>query len=203
MIVDFSRVSASSGYHLLTQTIIPRPIAWILSENEDKTLNLAPFSFFNAVCAEPPLLMVSIGKKPGGEVKDTRRNMLSGRDFVVHIANTRQAHELSNSAASLNYGESELAIDTLALAPFEGCTIPRLADAPVAYHCKFYDSHIIGPSEQAVLYAEVVQLYVDDELVDIVGDRTIIDADKMNPLSRLGGANYGVLEKSFSLVRPS
>jgi flavin reductase (DIM6/NTAB) family NADH-FMN oxidoreductase RutF len=202
MIVDFNSISPSNGYHLLTQTIIPRPIAWILSENEDGSLNLAPFSFFNAVCSEPPLLMVSIGKKPNGELKDTRRNMLSGRDFVIHIASLSQAQALSNSAATLAYGDSELAIDDLALENFEGCAIPRLAASPVAYHCKFYDSHIIGPSEQEILYAEVVRLYVDDSIVNISNDRTLIDADKMNPLSRLGGANYGALKESFSLLRP-
>ena len=114
MIVDFNSISPSNGYHLLTQTIIPRPIAWILSENEDGSLNLAPFSFFNAVCSDPPLLMVSIGKKPSGEIKDTRRNILSGRDFVIHIASLTQANVLSRSAATLVYGDSELEIDDLA-----------------------------------------------------------------------------------------
>ncbi len=202
MIVNFDNISSSSGYHLLTQTIIPRPIAWILSENDDKTLNLAPFSFFNAVCSDPPLLMVSIGKKPHGEIKDTRRNMLSGRDFVVHIANLKEAQALSHSAATLDYGDSELAIDDLPLADFDGCSISRLAGAPIAYHCKFYDSHLIGPDEQAIMYAEVIQLYVDDNVVNKVDDRIVIDPDRVNPLSRLGGANYGALDKSFSLVRP-
>lgn len=202
MIIDFNNINPSNGYHLLTQTIIPRPIAWILSENEDKSLNLAPFSFFNVVCSEPPLLMVSIGKKPNGEIKDTRRNLLSGRDFVVHIANLAQAQALSHSAATLDYGDSELAIDNLPLESFEGCPIPRLADSSVAYHCKFHDSHIMGPSEQAVLYLEVVQLYVNDNIVDTDGKRIVIDADKMNPLSRLGGSNFAALDKSFSLLRP-
>ncbi|MFT6237218.1 MAG: flavin reductase (DIM6/NTAB) family NADH-FMN oxidoreductase RutF [Cellvibrionaceae bacterium] len=202
MIVDFNSISPSNGYHLLTQTIIPRPIAWILSENEDGSLNLAPFSFFNAVCSDPPLLMVSIGKKPSGEIKDTRRNILSGRDFVIHIASLTQAQVLSRSAATLVYGDSELEIDDLALETFAGCSIPRLADSSVAYHCKFYDSHIIGPSEQAILYAEVIQLYVNDDMVNVSNERTVIDADKMSPLSRLGGANYGALKESFSLKRP-
>jgi flavin reductase (DIM6/NTAB) family NADH-FMN oxidoreductase RutF len=202
MIVNFNSISPSSGYHLLTQTIIPRPIAWILSENEDASLNLAPFSFFNAVCSDPPLLMVSIGKKPSGEIKDTRRNMMSGRDFVIHIANLAQADALSHSAATLNYGDSELEIDDLRLATFPSCPVPRLADSTVAYHCKFYDSHIVGLSEQAIIYAEVIQLYIDDEIVEVSNERTIIDADKLRPLSRLGGANYGALKKSFSLKRP-
>ena len=202
MLVDFNSISSSAGYHLLTQTIIPRPIAWILSENEDATLNLAPFSFFNAVCSDPPLLMVSIGKKPSGEIKDTRRNILSGRDFVIHIANLSQAQVLIRSAATLAYGDSELATDDLALETFMGCSIPRLAECSVAYHCKFYDSHIICPSEQAVLYAEVIQLYVDYDIVQVSDDRTVIDADRMKPLSRLGGANYGALKECFSLNRP-
>ncbi len=189
-------------YKIMTATIAPRPIAWVSTVDKDGKSNLAPFSFFNAVCSDPPLLMVSIGKKPSGEIKDTRRNILSGRDFVIHIANLSQAQVLSRSAATLAYGDSELATDDLALETFMGCSIPRLAECSVAYHCKFYDSHIIGPSEQAVLYAEVIQLYVDYDIVQVSDDRTVIDADRMKPLSRLGGANYGALKECFSLNRP-
>lgn len=202
MIVDFSSTPAAARYHFMTQTIIPRPIAWVLSLNESGSLNLAPFSFFNGVCSDPPLVVLSVGTKSDGSIKDTRRNILSGRPFVIHIAGTDQAQALNNSAAELAYGESEVLLDQLALADFPGSDIPRLADCPIAYDCRLYDHHEIGPKRQAMLYGEIKQLYIEDSVVAEEGKRYVIDAHKVAPLARLGGANYAHLGDLFSLVRP-
>ena len=202
MIIDFNAVPPLSRYHLLTQTVTPRPIAWVLSKNEDGSLNLAPFSFFNAMCSDPPLLVMSIGKKPSGELKDTRRNLLSGREFVVHIASVEQAEALNQSAATLDYGESEVLRCSLPLSDFGTCSIPRLSHCKVAYYCRLYDVHEIGPNQQAMIYAEVLQLYLDEDIVEINNRRYIIDAEKLKPLSRLGGAQYAEPGKIFSIERP-
>ena len=202
MIIDFSSITALNRYHLLTQTVMPRPIAWVLSENEDASLNLAPFSFFNAMCSEPPLLVMSIGKKSGGEVKDTRRNLLSGRPFVVHIASVEHVEALNGTAAVLDYGDSEVTASSLPLSEFPGCTVPRLSECHIAYHCKLYDVHEIGPNKQAMIYAEVLQLYLNDTVVEHENNRYIIDPKKINPLSRLGGVQYSAQGKIFSLTRP-
>ncbi len=202
MIISFAEEAPLTRYHLLTQTIVPRPIAWVLSENDDGSHNLAPFSFFNAVCSDPPLLLMSISKKPDGEIKDTRRNMLSGRDFVVHIASSDLAAAVHKSAAVLEYGKSEIEAGNLALEAFPGCPLPRLRDCTVAYHCKLYDVHEIGPNQQAMLYAEVQQLYVSDTIAEKRDDRYVIDADQLKPLTRLGGVQYASLEPAFSPVKP-
>ena len=90
MIIDFKQQSPANRYHIMTQTVIPRPIAWVLSENtsdnpatSEPSYNLAPFSFFNAICSHPPLPMLSVGHKSDGTEKDTSVNLLSGRDFVA------------------------------------------------------------------------------------------------------------------------
>ncbi|MEO0443025.1 MAG: flavin reductase family protein [Pseudomonadota bacterium] len=202
MIVNFADIAPSTRYHLLTQTIIPRPIAWVLSENDDQSLNLAPFSFFNAMCSDPPLMVLSVGKKPDGEIKDTRRNILSGRDFLIHIAHVDQADMLNKSAAALDYGESELEANDLALAKFEGCPIPRLAQCNIAYQCSVFDVHEIGPNQQAMIYAEVKQLYLNDAVFNEENNRFIIDPEQINPLTRLGGSYYAALDQPFSLTRP-
>lgn len=201
MIIDFAQTEALQRYHLMTQTVIPRPIAWVLSLNDDQSLNLAPFSYFNAVCSDPPLLVLSIGKKTNGELKDTRINLLSGRDFVIHLAKVEHALEVTASSASLAYGDSEVTED-INLANFPGCPLPRLEDCAVAYHCKFYDVHKLGPNEQAIIYAEVKQLYLADNVVEQNNKRYTIDANKLNPLARLGGSNYSALGKTFSHSRP-
>lgn len=212
MIINFTQETPSNRYHLLTQTVIPRPIAWVLSEN-DRTdhssnatagdLNLAPFSFFNAMCSNPPLLVMSIGKKPDGNTKDTRHNISSGRDFVVHIASTAHAQAVSQSAASLHYGESEVLASQLALVDFPDCPIPRIADCAIAYHCKLYDVHTIGPDQQAIIYAEVVQLYIRDDVVETSDGRYIVDANAVDPLARLGLSAYADIGQSFNLQRPA
>jgi flavin reductase (DIM6/NTAB) family NADH-FMN oxidoreductase RutF len=213
MIIDFQQQQPSNCYHIMTQTIIPRPIAWVLSENstepatnadsnENHRYNLAPFSFFNAVCSDPPLLMLSIGKKSDNTPKDTRENLLSGRDFVVHIANVSQADVLSQSSVESDYGDSEVSASQLALVDFPGSPVPRLQDCSVAYHCKLYDSHTIGPNEQAIIYAEICHLYIDDAAIEEKNNRFIIDAQAINPLLRLGANQYASMGEPFSLKRP-
>jgi flavin reductase (DIM6/NTAB) family NADH-FMN oxidoreductase RutF len=208
MIIDFQQQSASNCYHIMTQTIIPRPIAWVLSENEgqhtnsEQKYNLAPFSFFNAICSDPPLLMLSIGKKSDGSPKDTRKNLLSGRDFVIHIASTAQTEVLSESSAERPYGESEVTASDLGLVDFHGSPLPRLKDCAIAYHCKLYEMHALGPNEQAIIYAEICHLYVEDSAVETINNRFIINAQKIDPLLRLGANQYASMGEPFSLKRP-
>ena len=79
MEIDLDSLSANGVYHTLTRTVIPRPVAWVLSENAGGDYNLAPFSYFNAICSDPPLIMISVGKKPDGSSKDTRVNITARR----------------------------------------------------------------------------------------------------------------------------
>lgn len=202
MIIDFASIPANTRYHLMTQTLIPRPIAWVLSQNKDESLNLAPFSFFNGVCSNPPLLMLSIGKKASQDDKDTRVNILSGRPFVVHIASVNLAEMVSKTATELAYGDSELKVSHLELEAFPGFGLPRLQDCKVAYGCSLYEAHELGPSKQAVLYAKIEQLFVSDDCVSEQKERYVVDGKKINPLVRLGGALYASLGELFSIARP-
>ncbi len=165
-------------------------------------MNLAPFSFFNAICSDPALLALSIGRKDGGELKDTARNILSGREFVVHIANSTQASNLTTTSSSLDYGESELALTQLELTPFEGCSLPRLSDCDIAFQCTLYEHHLIGPNQQAIIYAQVKQLFASDKITHVDGKRVSINANDIDPLSRLGAAEYAGITESFSIKRP-
>jgi len=206
MIIDFANETPLNRYHLMTQTVLPRPIAWVLSLNElrnadeNSQYNLAPFSYFNAISSEPPLLALSVGKKPTGDAKDTRKNLLSERDFVVHIASTQQADALNSTAAPLNYGKSEITAAKLELEAFPNCGAPRIKDCPVAFHCRHYDHHEVG--NQAVIYAEIMQLYIHDNNIEQHNQRYSIDAKKLDPLARLGGNFYTGLGDVFALERP-
>ncbi len=202
MQIPFAAISPNQRYHLLTQTVIPRPIAWVLSENHDQSLNLAPFSFFNAMCSDPGLLVMSIGKKDSGERKDTAVNLLSGRDFVVHIANTAQADDLTKTAATLEYGDSELDGTDIELVGVPNSSVPRLKSCDVAYHCKLYEHHIVGQNQQMFIYAEVISLYLSEKVFSQDGKRITVDANSVNPLARLGAAQYSGITPAFKVARP-
>ena len=112
MYIDFGDMTPQQVYITMTQTVIPRPIAWVLSENADGSLNLAPYSYFNAVSSDPALVMISAGVKPDGGIKDTRDNIRDRRDFVIHITSLDQLDNMNASSASFDPGVSE--VDQLA-----------------------------------------------------------------------------------------
>jgi len=204
MHVDFSELTPGQIYFNMIQTLVPRPIAWVLSENAAGDFNLAPFSYFNAVCSDPPLIMLSIGRKPDGSPKDTRVNIEQRGHFVVHIAHRELARAVTESSATLAYGDSELARLGLATVPFDGSPLPRLADCRVAYACERYEIREIGNARQTLLLGLVKALYVDDAAVttDTKG-RTKIDATRLDPLGRLGGSEYSTMEGVISIPRPA
>lgn len=202
MNVELSRLSGSEVYHLMTQTIIPRPIAWVLSENADESLNLAPFSYFNAVCSDPPLCMLSMGKKPGGVTKDTVTNLSVGAHCVVHIAHVEQSDLVTATAATLNYAQSEVEANNIALVDHNKWPLQRIADCPIAYLCKVHSSTTIGNSDQNIIFIEALELYVSDSAATLENGRIKVDALAVNPLARLGASQYANLGEVFSKSRP-
>ena len=202
MHIDLSTLSSNRVYHLMTQTIIPRPIAWVLSLNEDKSHNLAPFSYFNAVCSDPPLMMLSMGKKPDGTTKDTVTNLPIGAECIVHIAHAAQADIVTKTAASMPYGDSEVTANNIELITHQDWPLPRIKDCPIAYYCKVHSTQELGNTPQQLVFVEALSLYVDDRAVDEKDGRMTIDALAVNPLARLGAAQYANLGEVFSKVRP-
>lgn len=203
MIIDLQELTASETYFAMTQAIIPRPIAWVLSENESGDYNLAPFSYFNAVCSDPPLIMLSLGKKPDGTPKDTRANIEARGSFVVHIASSDQVHTLNASSATLAAGESEIAHLGLELAEFPGSPLPRLADCRLAMACELYQVMELGPLPQALIFGRLTLLYVEDGVAeqDQKG-RLKIHADRLDPLGRLGAREYFSGGEIITVPRP-
>jgi flavin reductase (DIM6/NTAB) family NADH-FMN oxidoreductase RutF len=203
MYVELDALSPKQVYQQMVQTLIPRPIAWVLSENRDGGLNLAPFSYFNAVCSDPPLIMLSIGRKPDGSPKDTRVNIQERGRFVVHIAHRELAGVLTETSATLPEGQSELHLGGLKTVPFEGFGLPRLADCRIAYACERYEMREIGPARQALILGRVERLFLDDAVLYRDGaGRTRVAADRVDPLGRLGGIEYLTCGEILRVPRP-
>jgi len=209
MDINVSEVKSAEVYHLLTQTIIPRPIAWILTESTptkgaaNPSYNLAPFSFFNAMASSPPTLIISIGRKPNGEDKDTRTNLTQGSHCVVHIPSLEHAQLVSESSRTFEYGDSELDALGINVTEFVGFALPRLADAPVAYGCRVAEVIEWGSTPQALILLEIEQAFIDGSVIehDAKG-RLHINAQALNPLARLGANEYAALGDIVKIDRP-
>jgi len=191
MNINVSDLSKSQAYFALTQTVLPRPVAWVLSEHENGKLNLAPFSYFTPVCSDPPLVMFSVGKKPDGSPKDTWRNIVERKEFVIHLAQRELAVEVTRTARTLPAGESELELCDLETVAFEGSRLPRLAAARVAFACELYQTQEIGEGPQQLIFGQIKQIWLDDEaaVMDAQG-RLKVDARQIDPVGRLGGSEY-------------
>ena len=204
MRIQFQDLNKLDIYKLMTHTILPRPVAWVLSQHKNGKLNLAPFSYFNAVSSEPPLISISIGKKKDGTRKDSWENIAMRNHFIVHIAQASQAEAVTASSASLDAGVSEIEANGLKTVKMDGWPLPRLADAPVAMWCRRYQIIEIGEGPQALIIGKIIAMYLDTSVYhpDDEPDEALPNTALLNPLVRLGGTSYCSLGEIFEVERP-
>lgn len=202
MHIDMSTLSPVQAYALMTQTVIPRPVAWILTENDNKSYNLAPFSYFNGLASDPAMIMISFGLAPGGGLKDTRANIEKRKHFIAHIAHREMAEAMTKSSATMPANESEVEMLNLPLAEMPGSDLPRLADCRIAYACEYDSVHMI--KDQAIVFATLKHLYAADSVVgeDDKG-RMCVNAVDVDPLGRLGGGEYFGAGELIYVERPA
>ena len=204
MIINLEELSTPQVYFTMTQTILPRPIAWILSENRAGDYNLAPFSYFNAVSSDPPLVMVSIGLQDDGTKKDTLANVMDRPEFVVHIASCEHLPDLNLSSATLPPGESEVTRGNLETEAFPGGRLPRLKAAKIALMCTVHTVQKIGNNHQTLLFGKIRNIYVQDGCAEVnAKGRLEILPDKVRPLSRLGANQYSTFGEVLFAKRPA
>jgi len=203
MIIDFATQIPARIYSTMAQTIMPRPIAWVLSENAGGNYNLAPFSYFAPVCSDPPLFMISVSKKPDGSLKDTRANIIARNNFVLHIPSWEQLEPMNSSAATLDAGVSEVEALGIELADFPGSPLPRIKDSRVAMACTLEELKEIGNGPYAMLIGRIHHVYIEDEAVVEQTEESIrISPARLNPVGRLGGPQYTELGPIVTLARP-
>jgi len=187
----------------MTQTIIPRPIAWALTDSGNSSFNLAPFSYFTAVSSAPPILMLSVGKKPNGDDKDTLTNIIKNEKVVIHIASEQHASLVTQTAQTLAHGESELTDAGIETTEFTNFSLPRIAQCDIAYGCELYEIKPLGDVPQSLIFVEIKQIYINDNVVDVDEKQRIkVHANKIKPLARLGGAEYATINNPFEITRP-
>lgn len=189
--------SNADNYKLLTNLVVPRPIAWVTSQSESGIVNLAPFSFFNAVGSSPLYLVVSVGKRDNGEPKDTENNILSSGEFVVNMVTEDLFEAMNISAADFPSDHSELEATRLETAPSVHIKTPRVAKAQVSLECKLFSSQALG--DNTLFIGEVVMFHIAD---DLMGPR--LHVNNFAPLGRLGSPSvYCRTTDRFDIARIS
>lgn len=207
MIVSPSDISHSELYGILLNSVVPRPIAWVSTISGSGALNLAPFSFFNCVCVDPPLLAFAPGLRPSkqaqsshGEPKDTLRNIRETREFVVNIV-TYELREAMNSTS----GEYDASVNEFELAkvtpqPSKIVRPPRVTESPVSFECKLHQilDFSPAPTSSSLVIGQIVSIHINDaHLKDGRLDRNSLDL-----IGRMGGMQYTRTTQRFELIRP-
>lgn len=199
--IDPQKQSERDNYKLLTGSIIPRPVAWVSTLAENGKVNAAPFSYFNIVTADPPMISVSVQRKQGIP-KDTARNAMREGAFVVHIGDESSIGKLNLTAASLPPDQSEVELAVLTQVPSEAVRVPGIAEAKIRLECILERSIPLGGSEEQpgtdLLIGRVVRFHVEEAVLD----QGRVLAEVLQPVSRLAGSSYAKLGETFSLDRP-
>jgi flavin reductase (DIM6/NTAB) family NADH-FMN oxidoreductase RutF len=187
---DFATIPARECYKLLVATVVPRPIAWIVSQSLSGELNAAPFSFFNAFAGDPPVVGVGIGSHDPGRPKDTRRNIRETRQFVVNLVSQETAEAMNVTAIEFEPGVNELAEAGLTTAPCLHVSLPRIAESPVSMECELMQIVELG-TESGLVLARVLAMHVRDEAV-VDPARHLIDTPALKLIGRMHGAGWYV-----------
>jgi flavin reductase (DIM6/NTAB) family NADH-FMN oxidoreductase RutF len=184
--------------------IVPRPIGWISSLSADGHVNLAPFSFFNAVSMAPPMLMFcNNGPHAHGGVKDSERNAAGSGEFVFNMATWDLREQMNLTSAALPQASDEFDFAGLTKTPSRIVKPPRVSESPVALECRTWKIVELPPmpdgSPNTMVIGEVVGVHIaDDALTD-----GRIDTARIKPIGRLGYTDYVVVDEIFSMTRPA
>jgi flavin reductase (DIM6/NTAB) family NADH-FMN oxidoreductase RutF len=194
-------LTAREAYGLLTSVVVPRPIAWVATLAKDGRKNLAPFSYFTGVCADPPTIALGIGNRPDGTPKDTYRNIADTGVFTVNLVEEEFARPMNVSSGAFDYGVDEFTMAGVVSEPCRAIPCVRVKGARAVLECRLVDTHVYGNRHKVNLtVGEVVHAFLADELA--VPGKKRADADKIQPVARLGGVNYAKLGERFQLTRP-
>ena len=200
MELDLEDKHAGRAYALLSSLVIPRPIAWVTTLGPDGVVNAAPFSFFNVLGANPPIVGFCPGDREDGTPKDTARNIRLSHEFVVNLVDEKTAEAMNRTAATLPYGVSELQSAGLMTAPSSVMKPPRIAESPASLECTEWGTLQIGGNR--LIIGLVKRIQVRDELFDPQTQR--IRSELFHVIGRMASPNwYCRTTDRFEMKRPA
>lgn len=183
--------------------VVPRPIGWVSTMDAEGAVNLAPYSFFNAVAYFPPQVMYSsTGSHVQGGLKDSVANIRETGEFVMNMATWPLREKVNLSSAPAPHGTDEFEVAGLTKAPSELVAPPRIAESPVNLECrlvKVVELLADNPeSPNLVVFGQVLGIHIADEVI-VDGH---VDVHRLQPISRLGYNEYGRVTEVFTMDRP-
>jgi flavin reductase (DIM6/NTAB) family NADH-FMN oxidoreductase RutF len=201
MQIDVAATPVVDVYHMIVGVVTPRPIAWVTTVDLAGRVNLAPFSFFNAFGANPPVVVFSPTRRRDASKKDTLLNVEATGEFVVHAAVAALAEQVNQSSKELPPGESEIELVGLHTTPSVQVRPPRLTESPVAMECKVRQIIPVGdgPIAANLVIGEVLVIHVADAVLDEKGKP---DPRKLRTVARLGGDYWCHTGDLFEQKRP-
>ncbi|MEI6106409.1 MAG: flavin reductase family protein [Opitutae bacterium] len=202
MLIDFEKLSPRESYPWLINAINPRPIAWVSTVSAAGKTNLAPYSFFQGVCANPPTLLFTGANDRTGRKKDSVLNVEQVPEFVVNVVPYALRDPMNATAAPLPHGESEFEQFNIATAPSLRVRPPRVAASPVSFECRLDRIVCIGtgPLAANVVFGTVICMHVSEAVLGADGQ---IDPVKLDTIGRMGGDFYTRTTELFTIKRPT
>ena len=193
--VDFEQLSSYQRYKLMASLIVPRPIALVTSMGVNGVANAAPFSMFNMVGEDPPILMLSLNRLSDGRLKDTAANILASREFVVHMTDEAMAQQMHACGEALPADVSELTHVGLTSAPSHTVKPPRIVEAPVAFECVLHET--METDSRYVFIGRVKWMSARDGLIDTQAWR--VNLRDYHPVARFGASFYTTTRDRFAI----
>ena len=190
---------ADRAYAVLASLVTPRPIAWVTTLSEEGVVNAAPFSFFNVLGAEPPIVGFCPGDRDDGTPKDTARNIRAMHEFVVNLVDESVAEAMNQTAASVPFGVDELALAGLTTSASLSVRPPRIAEAPASLECVEWGTLQIGSNR--LIIGLVKRVAVRDDLFDAETMR--VRSDRFHIVGRMASPHwYCRTRDRFEMIRP-
>ncbi|MBB3396366.1 MULTISPECIES: flavin reductase family protein [unclassified Rhizobium] len=196
---DFEMLTERERYKLMIATIIPRPIALVTTVDEHGRINAAPFSFFNCLSADPPILALGVENNPDMSFKDTGHNIRMTEVFTVNIVSFAIAEAMHVCGSKYPRGVDELKEAGLTAMPGQKVASPWIAEAPAAFECRRHVTLELGKSRQIIM-GEIVYAHYRDGVVD--PDRLRVDPAEIDAIARLGGDTCSTIRDRFEMLTP-
>jgi flavin reductase (DIM6/NTAB) family NADH-FMN oxidoreductase RutF len=197
---DFRTLSARDRYKLMIGTVVPRPIALVTTVDLEGRVNAAPFSFFNCLSADPPILALGVENHPDMSFKDTGLNIRLTEVFTVNIVSHAIAEAMHICAVPFTPGHDELKAAGLTAMPGKLVASPWIKEAPAAFECRRHVTLELGKSRQIIL-GEIVYAHYQRDVIDV--ERMRVDPEKLVTIARLGGNTCATIRDRFEMTTPT
>jgi flavin reductase (DIM6/NTAB) family NADH-FMN oxidoreductase RutF len=197
MEIDPKKLNSSQSYDLMTNLIVPRPIAFISTLSPDGTPNAAPFSFYSGISTDPPMLAVAIGQR-GTEKKGTMRNIEASGEFVVNGVDESLADGMNRASANYPRGTNKVLAAGLTAVPSVKVKPPRIGEAPISLECRLVQILPLPETKDVLIIGRIVHIFLKDDLLK----EGSFDPDRFHAIGRLGQSSYCRIREKFTLEKP-